>query len=143
MANRGLILVVDDDEDCRIIYPSAFRHAGFEVAVAATAAQGLALARETHPDAVVLDRLLPDRSGDQLLEELRSVEHMDDTPIVAVSAYTERGDVDRLRALGYSDVLPKPLEVKHLVASVERLLAGTAGETTRGQQATSGNPPSA
>jgi DNA-binding response OmpR family regulator len=67
---------------------------------------------------------------------------MDDTPIVAVSAYTERGDVDRLRALGYSDVLPKPLEVKHLVASVERLLGGTAGEAP-GQQTTSGGPPSA
>ena len=117
-----IVLLVDDDEDCRIIFPLALRHAGFEVEVAATADQGLALAKRVRPDVVLLDRVMPIRHGDELLADLKALPTTRDVPIVAITANTSKSEIDPLKELGYTDVLLKPIDPGALVAQVERIL---------------------
>jgi two-component system nitrogen regulation response regulator GlnG len=110
------LLVVDDESSVSNVFSRIFREDGVEVVTAPTAAAGLATFDERRPDAVVLDVLLPDRSG---LAVFREIHQLD--PKVPVILTTDRSESDtaiEATRLGAFDYLVKPLdygEVRRLV----------------------------
>lgn len=131
------ILVVDDEPHIVEVVRAYLVRDGHDVVTAADGEAALALARETAPDLVVLDVMLPLRSGFEVLREIRASGNG-----AAVIMLTARDDViDRVAGLeiGADDYVTKPFEPRELVARVGAVLR-RAGATVAAIQAGAGAP---
>ncbi|MBX6770188.1 MAG: response regulator [Chloroflexi bacterium] len=116
------ILVVDDDPDICEIVRVNLEGAGYDVVVAADGAAGLAAAREILPDLIILDVLLPELDGWQVLEALERDPATAGRPVVMLTCKGDDQDVLRGLGLGAVEYLTKPFYPENLVASVRILL---------------------
>ena len=85
---------------------------------------GLDLAREHRPDLILLDLHLPDISGEDVLQGVRQIPEMRNTPVIVVSADATRGRIERLLSMGVVDYLSKPLDVKRFLQLLDSTLSG-------------------
>jgi len=118
------LLLVEDEPALARGLADNFRDEGYEVRVEGRGDRALAAAREARPDLVVLDVMLPGRSGLDVLRDLRAAG--DPVPVLMLTA---KGDVvDRVVGLelGADDYLPKPFAVRELLARVRALLRRAA-----------------
>ena len=115
------LLVVDDEPNILTAFRRAFRGGDVEVVTAETAADGLVIARERRPDAVVLDVRLPDRTGLDVLRELQTVDAR--CPVVFITGQGTTDTAIEATKLGAFDYLLKPLELSHLRAVLDRAFA--------------------
>ncbi|GEJ57808.1 sigma-54-dependent transcriptional regulator [Anaeromyxobacter diazotrophicus] len=122
MSPPAKILVIDDEKTFRVVAQAALAAEGFEARSAASAGEGLALARELRPEVVVLDRNLPDADGLAVLERLRADGHGDEPLVVMATAYGEIENAVQAVKLGAFDYLTKPIQLPALVLTVKRAL---------------------
>jgi len=115
------VLVVEDEPVLRTQIARALEGAGCEVHLAELAEQALALARSAPPDLVLLDLRLPDRSGLDLLSDLRELDA--DVPVVLMTAHGSLGDAVEAMRRGAVDYLQKPLDLDELRLLVDRVAA--------------------
>jgi DNA-binding response OmpR family regulator len=118
------LLLVEDEPALARGLADNFRDEGYEVQVEARGDQALAAVRDARPDLVVLDIMLPGRSGLDVLRDLRSAG--DRVPVLMLTAKSDV--VDRVVGLelGADDYLPKPFAVRELLARVRALLRRAA-----------------
>jgi CheY-like chemotaxis protein len=83
---------------------------------------GLELSRAERPDLILLDQHLPDLPGEEVLRRLKETPETRHIPVVMISADATAGRVDRLLAAGAHAYLPKPLDVKKLLALLDEIL---------------------
>ena len=122
-------LVVDDEPDLTEVIAQALVYDGWEVRTAADGAQAVAVAEEFHPDAVVLDVMLPDFDGLEVLRRLRAT-----APGVCVLFLTARDAVeDRIAGItaGGDDYVTKPFSLEEVVARLRGLLRRHGAADTR------------
>jgi two-component system KDP operon response regulator KdpE len=121
------VLVVDDEEPIRRALRIGLRAHGYDVLIAADARTALDACREDDPDVVLLDLGLPDRSGFDVLRDLRT---WSEIPVVVVSA--RHGSTDKVDALdlGADDYVTKPFGMDELMARL-RAVARRAGSSDR------------
>ena len=127
MSAAQRVLVVDDEPQILRALETNLRGAGYEVVTAATAAEALSTAAANPPDAVILDLILPDRTGTEVCRELRA---WSSTPILVLSAIgDEREKVAALDA-GADDYVTKPFGMDELLARLRAALrrSPAAGE---------------
>jgi DNA-binding response OmpR family regulator len=118
---RGTVLVVDDEPTIRDVVSRYLVRAGYETIVAATGREALRRAGEGRPDVVVLDLMLPDVDGLEVMRRLRQLDR-NRTAIVLLTARGEESDrVIGLR-LGADDYVVKPFSPAELVARVDAML---------------------
>jgi len=119
------VLVVDDDVKTVELVKLYLERDGYEVLIAYDGIEALRLARESCPDLIVLDLMLPDIDG---LEVCRSIRHESDVPIIMLTARTT--DQDKLTGLGLGadDYVTKPFSPKVLAARVRAVLRRLPGE---------------
>jgi signal transduction histidine kinase/DNA-binding response OmpR family regulator len=124
---EGLVLVVDDDAEVVRAVRSYLEDEGLAVLSASTAAEGASLAADRHPDVILLDLLLPDQSGLELLQTLKRDRATERIPVLVISIMN-----DSLKGLtmGAADYLVKPVDRAAVVSSVRRLLDGAGREPT-------------
>jgi two-component system OmpR family response regulator len=114
------VLVVDDEVNIAELVAMALRYEGWQVSVAHTGAKAVATAKEVRPDAIVLDMMLPDFDGMEVLSRVRASEP--DVPVVFLTA---RDAVeDRIAGLtaGGDDYVTKPFSLEELVARLRGLM---------------------
>jgi len=119
-ARRRQILVVDDD----VIIPEMinfFLGKAYEIRAATTGAEALVRVRRDRVDLVVLDHRLPDRTGLDVLIELRSIHPL--LPVIMVTGYGSEWICASAFKLGVTDYLQKPMTAVELVAAVQRILS--------------------
>ncbi len=116
------ILVVDDDQEIVESVRYALEDAGYIVAVARDGNQGIALAEREQPDLMVLDMMMPKRSGFLVLEKLRRLR---DVPLPVIMITGNEGARHKAYAelLGVSDYIQKPFPMNRLIEAVDRLLS--------------------
>ena len=117
---RPQILAVDDD----VIIPEIIRFflgKAYEITAATTGAEALVRLRRDRVDVVVLDHRLPDRTGLDVLIELRSIHPM--LPVVMLTGYGSEWICASAFKLGVTDYLQKPVSAVDLVAAVQRILS--------------------
>ena len=119
------ILVIDDEAQIRRFLDIGLRAEGYEVLLAATAAEGLALAATRTPDLVILDIGLPDMEGHAVLAELRQWSQL---PVLMLSV--RDAESEKVRALdhGANDYMTKPFGIQELMARLRALLRNRPGE---------------
>ena len=115
------LLLVDDDKLFHALLTPALEHQGIEVLHAANGASALAIVRESKPDLVVMDGLLPDTDGLSWIERLGT--DLAGSRVVFVSSFwKDRKSHERLRELGVDLIVQKPVMPRDFTAKVARLL---------------------
>lgn len=114
------ILVVEDDSAIRRGVCDALRFSGYEVLEAAEGASGMEQAQKASFDLMLLDLVLPNYSGFEILRALR--DHRPGTPVIILSARGEEADRVKGLKLGADDYVVKPFSVRELLARVEAVL---------------------
>jgi DNA-binding response OmpR family regulator len=124
------VLVIDDEAPIRLLCRVNLEAAGMEVREAEDGVVGLAAARDEHPDAILLDVMMPGMDGWQVLEGLLEDERTQKIPIVFLTARAELRDQARGLELGGVDYVTKPFNPLDLAPLVEDLLERVSrGET--------------
>jgi DNA-binding response OmpR family regulator len=129
------ILLVDDEPTLLDTLAFNLRSSGYHVVTAADGAAALEQARETSPDLIILDLMLPEIDGMTVCRSLRAVS---DTPILVLTART--GELDKIIGLesGADDYMTKPFSLGELQARIRALLR-RAGPRTQVEEIRSGN----
>jgi two-component system, OmpR family, KDP operon response regulator KdpE len=120
---RPRVLVVDDEQQILRALRVILREAGFETLPASTGEEALDLAALQHPDAGIIDLLLPDMDGVELCRRLRE---WTDIPLVVLSAVDDEDAKVRALAAGADDYVTKPFGPRELVARLQANLRRTA-----------------
>ncbi|MGC1486610.1 MAG: sigma-54 dependent transcriptional regulator [Albidovulum sp.] len=128
MTSRN-ILLVEDTPSLQRVYKSALRSAGYEVILANTGAEGLARFRETDPAVVILDLILPDRSGLDIMQELLALRP--GIPVIAITANASTNKAVEAMRAGAHDFLVKPFNAQRLLNAVENAIAAGAPAASR------------
>jgi DNA-binding response OmpR family regulator len=119
------ILLVDDDQEIIESMRVALQAKGYEVLLARDGNQGLALAEREAPDLVILDMMMPKRSGFLVIEKLRRSNNdaLVKQKIIMITANEGSRHKAYAEMLGVDDYIRKPFAMDRLMDSVERLLA--------------------
>lgn len=126
-STRPLVLLVEDNEDNRIVYATILRHFGFEVTEALNGAEGVEAARRHHPALILMDISIPVLDGWEATRILKADPATREIPIIALTAHALTKDRERALEVGCDGYLAKPCEPRTVVAEVQRLLAQRAG----------------
>lgn len=116
------IFVIDDDDQIRRLLERVLTSAGYTVEEFGTAEEGLARIRSESPDLVLLDLHLPDRSGHEVLEEIRSDPGTRLLPVVMLTGRATVSEKMRAQAEGVTDFIPKPFSQEELLPRVRALV---------------------
>ena len=119
------ILVVDDEPDILALVAYHLARSGYRVSTASSGAEALQAARDEQPALIVLDLMLPELSGFEVLERLRADRALADVPVLMLTARREESDRVQGLSLGADDYLVKPFSPQELVLRVRNILRRT------------------
>ncbi|MEJ2186549.1 MAG: response regulator [Gemmatimonadota bacterium] len=125
--DRSAVLIVEDDALLRDAFRLLLEDSGYRVLGAGTADEAVDLARREHPGLVLLDLGLPDRSGMDVVRELRQLKELNTISVVALSGRPGREERQRCLQAGFSEYLEKPVRPRWLLQELPRLLGLDAG----------------
>jgi two-component system cell cycle response regulator DivK len=122
------VLIAEDDEKSMKLFRDVLQVNGYQTLEATSGEEAVELASRDVPALVLMDIQLDGVDGLTALRRLREDERTASTPIVAVTAQAMAGDRDRFLDAGFDDYIPKPVNVRELVATVRRYCAGRRDE---------------
>jgi DNA-binding response OmpR family regulator len=130
---RKTILIIEDEPHIVLGLTDALEFEGFAVVSANKGKDGVQLARQEKPDAVLLDLMLPDANGFKVCEELRRFDRF--VPIIMLTARSQ--EVDKIRGLdaGADDYVTKPFSVGELIARIRAIFRRAARPTEAAPEA--------
>lgn len=116
----GVVLIIEDDPSHAKLFSHALASQGYECVVARGGDEGTLLAAQVEPTAILIDIRLPDRDGRRIIYDLRAVERLSATPIIAMSAYGDAIMPEECVAAGADAFLRKPVPLTALFAEMRR-----------------------
>ena len=114
------VLVVEDDEDTCTVFSAGLGHVGYKVLTAMTGMDGLRVARDAHPDVIVLDLSLEGADGWEVVRCLKASRSTGDIPVLVVTGHPDIGG--RAEAEGCAGYLTKPIRLQTLRDAVQSVL---------------------
>ena len=121
--SKKKILVVDDVRETLLALKIRLEKANYEVLTATDGGMGLKMAREAHPDLIILDVMLPKIDGFSVCRLLKFDEDYENIPIIMLTAKGQDKDRDTGKSVGADVFLTKPCNLKELLMNVEKLTA--------------------
>ena len=121
------VLIVEDNEDNRLIYAAMLEHVGYRVLQANNGADGLAVARTEHPDLILMDISMPVMDGHEATRTLKADPDLRTIPVLAVTAHAMTSDQELAFAAGCDGYIAKPVEPQAIRALVERWIGRPVG----------------
>ncbi len=116
------ILVIEDQEDNRIILRDLLTSAGFEVIEALNGQEGVSMAEAQKPDLILMDIQLPVVDGYEATRRIKANPALDSIPVIAVTSYALSGDEAKAMAAGCDGYVTKPFSPRLLLAKVREFL---------------------
>jgi signal transduction histidine kinase/CheY-like chemotaxis protein len=116
-APKGRVLIIDDDESVHGVLTNMLTREGYSTRVARDGKEGLRIAREYHPDIIILDILMPGMDGWSVLSQLKTTPGLAEVPIILLTMLENK---DMGFALGAADYLTKPIDAQKLIPVIER-----------------------
>ncbi|MES2087844.1 MAG: response regulator [Patescibacteria group bacterium] len=119
------VLIIDDDEFLLNMYSMKFKKSGFEIDTAKSGSSALSKIKEgSNPDIVLLDLVMPDMDGLELLGTLRKEKLLPNASVIILSNQNQQTDVDRAKSLGVAGYIVKASSIpSEVVSEVERIIA--------------------
>jgi two-component system cell cycle response regulator DivK len=121
------ILVVEDNPLNLKLMKDVLEFQGFEVLTAKSGEEGVAMASSSSPDLVLMDLQLPGIGGHEALLRMRSDPQCRTVPVVAVTAFAMKDDIERADEAGFDGYIAKPISVRDLQGQLAPFLPGGAG----------------
>ncbi|HEX2093222.1 MAG TPA: response regulator [Longimicrobiaceae bacterium] len=116
------VLLVEDNEDNRTVYRTILEHFGYEVIEARNGEDGIRMAREDHPDLILMDISIPLVDGWEATKILKADPATSGIPIIALTAHALATDRAKAQEVGCDGYLAKPCEPRRVVAEVEKFI---------------------
>jgi len=124
---KKTVLLVEDNEDNRIVYSTILRHFGYTVTEALNGEEGISKARAEKPDLILMDISIPVIDGWEATQVLKHDPATNDIPIIALTAHALASDREKAMEVGCEDYDTKPVELSRLLGKIAALLAPKAG----------------
>ena len=119
------ILVIDDEPDFRFFIKENLELSGnYKVITAKNGEEGLREIERKIPDIILLDLKMPGISGFDVLKKLKENEETRNIPVIIITGSVKTEVEKKLKRLSYNDLLYKPLKIRDLISSIDRLLSG-------------------
>lgn len=127
----NVIYIVEDDINIREIETIALKNSGYQVQAFETAKEFYRKIEESIPDLVLLDVMLPDESGYDVVKKIRKTPTTKKLPVIMITAKTQ--EIDMIKGLddGADDYIKKPFSIMELISRVKALLRRTVSEDTK------------
>ena len=116
------ILYIEDSPSNRLLVRRILFVEDYEVLEAEDGIIGIEIARQEHPDLILMDMNLPDVDGYEMTRRIRATPELADIPIVAMTANVMEGDREKTLAAGCVGYIPKPIDVDDLPRQVAQFL---------------------
>ena len=126
------VLVVDDEMDMRIVITTVLETGGFEPIVTREGRTGIQKARDNHPDAIILDVMMPGEGGVRMYKDLKADDHLKKIPVIMLSAVKKDSFLHYLKMLqsqvNYTIPMPsayleKPFDPEELIQTLHSVLS--------------------
>ena len=121
---QKIVLVVDDASSTTQLLKAMLEVEGYEIAMAENGREGLALTRGIKPDLVILDVVMPEMDGYEVLQTLKGDPATKDIPVVMLTARRDDEAIQEGLDLGAADYIPKPFEPDILIKKVQTIIQG-------------------
>ena len=122
--NEKTVLIIEDEEDAAELFAEMMRVSGFRVLKTSSGAPALAMMTNEKPDIVILDIMMPEISGLDILRQMRRNQNLANVPVVVVSAKSMPADIKNGMEAGASTYLTKPVGFLELKEAVNNALGG-------------------
>ncbi|MGI0492816.1 CBS domain-containing protein [Alkalinema pantanalense CENA528] len=122
IATCPLILLAEDNEDNIETFSAYLQSRGYHLVIAGNGAEAVTLTKEHQPDLILMDIQMPGVDGLTAIRQLRADATVANIPIVALTALAMQGDAERCIAAGADDYLSKPVRLKQLLETIQKLL---------------------
>jgi two-component system, cell cycle response regulator DivK len=119
---KKTVLLVEDNEDNLVVYRTILEHVGYNVLEARDGEEGVARARESMPDLILMDISIPKIDGWEATQRLKADAATRSIPIIALTAHALEEDRQKAVEAGCDGYLAKPVEPRRVVAEVERFV---------------------
>lgn len=136
MQEQATILYIEDNLDNQRLVQRILSAHNYHVLLAENGPAGLALARETMPVLILVDIGIPGLNGYETTTRLRSLAHLKDVPIVAVTADTRKGVRERTLVIGCSGFIEKPIDPRKLPLQIKEFINGKHEKVTQSEENT-------
>ena len=121
--NDKRILLIDDEETIQEVVQVGIEiETGWQVAIASSGLEGIAVAASQQPDAILLDVMMPDMDGISTLSQLRANAKTQSIPVIFLTAKTQAADKNLFQSLGVVGVITKPFNSMTLASRIARML---------------------
>ncbi|REK77092.1 response regulator [Paenibacillus paeoniae] len=122
MRGQPLVLIVDDGNALRGLMAEMLQEEGYQVLQASSGSEAIAKWLSEKPDCVLLDIRLPDRSGIDVLREIRATNNL--TPVALMTAFADADMMTEASRLGFHCLLDKPFDLLHVKQAVRDMAGG-------------------
>jgi two-component system cell cycle response regulator DivK len=116
------ILIVDDSTTNIVLLEAIFEGTGYKLYSALNVGEAMQSMSKIMPDLILLDLLMPKISGFEFLELLRKDDKSINIPVIVISAFIDIENIARIRAMGATEFVSKPVDISNLLALVEKTL---------------------
>lgn len=116
------ILIADDEHKILMSLEYSFRKIGYEVFIARDGTEVLDLLQTITPDVILLDIMMPNLDGYSTLNEIKTMENLNQTKVIFLSAKTNPKDIEKGLELGADAYVTKPYSIKKLIQQIEEML---------------------
>lgn len=124
MSGTNKILLVEDDKFIARAYKDGLEEAGFEVETTETGEETIEKLKEFSPDLLLLDLIIPEKDGFEVMEEMKMNDDIEKMPVIVVSNLGQNSDIDKAKELGAVDYLIKSdHSMKDVIEKVKYQLA--------------------
>lgn len=129
-AKTALLLVAEDDQFYANLYRTKLEKEGFSVVVASNGTETLELLKKHRPNLVILDLIMPETDGFEILKKLKKETWAKNVPVIVLSNLGQEEDINRAKELGaYKYVIKSNVSIHQMVESVEEALETAAQRT--------------
>ena len=119
--NKTVLIVEDNELNMKLFHDLLDAH-GYATLQTKDGMEALALARQHHPDLILMDIQLPEVSGLEVTKWIKEDENLRSIPVVAVTAFAMKGDEEKMREGGCEAYIAKPISVGKFIETVRRFL---------------------
>ena len=116
------VLIVEDSEKNLKLAAIIVQSMGYEALTAVDGEEGVRVAREENPALILMDIQMPKMDGITALNILKADEKMKGIPVIAMTSYAMKGDMEQLLSQGFTDYISKPIEKSRFIEVVEKAL---------------------
>jgi CheY-like chemotaxis protein len=119
MDNRTVLVIEDDERNMKLVR-SLLLLEKYDVLEAQDAERGIHLAREHHPDLILMDIQLPGMDGLTATHSIKADDCLKDIPIVALTSYAMKGDEEKAAVAGCAGYITKPIDTRSFMQTIQR-----------------------